>query len=230
MSDDHAYQAISAYGSQLLQTPNIDRLADEGLLFTNACVSNSICAPSRATILTGKHTHINGKIDNLMPFDTTQVTFPQLFQQGGYQTAMFGKLHFGNNPKGVDDFLILPGQGNYINPKFIGPKGDTIITGYVTDIITDLTLNWLDKKRDKSKPFMMMYLHKAPHRPWWPSPEKFAEFTQKTFPEPETLFDDYSNRGTAAKTAEMNLLTHMMYSHDSKVRPETLEKMGSVIP
>ncbi len=111
MSDDHAYQAISAYGSQLLETPNIDRLADEGLLFTNACVSNSICAPSRATILTGKHTHINGKIDNIMPFDTSQVTFPQLFQKAGYQTAMFGKLHFGNNPKGVDDFLILPGQG-----------------------------------------------------------------------------------------------------------------------
>jgi len=230
MSDDHAYQAISAYGSELLQTPNIDRLAEEGLLFTNACVSNSICAPSRATILTGKHTHINGKIDNLMPFDTTQVTFPQLFQEAGYQTAMFGKLHFGNNPKGVDDFLILPGQGNYINPKLIGPKGDTVITGYVTDIITDLTLNWLDDKRDKSKPFMMMYLHKAPHRPWWPSPEKFAEFTQKTFPEPATLFDDYNNRGTAAKTAEMNLLNHMMYSHDSKVRPETLESMGAVKP
>ncbi len=230
MSDDHAYQAISAYGSQLLQTPNIDRLAEEGLLFTNACVSNSICAPSRATILTGKHTHINGKIDNLMPFDTTQVTFPQLFQKAGYQTAMFGKLHFGNNPKGVDDFLILPGQGNYINPKFIGPKGDTTITGYVTDIITDLTLKWLDEKRDKSQPFMMMYLHKAPHRPWWPSPEKFTEFTQKTFPEPETLFDDYSNRGTSARTAEMNLLNHMMYSHDSKVRPETLEAMGAVAP
>jgi arylsulfatase A-like enzyme len=230
MSDDHAYQAISAYGSELLQTPNIDRLAEEGLLFTNACVSNSICAPSRATILTGKHTHINGKIDNLMPFDSTQVTFPQIFQKAGYQTAMFGKLHFGNNPKGVDDFLILPGQGNYINPKFIGPKGDTIITGYVTDIITDLTLNWLDEKRDKSKPFMMMYLHKAPHRPWWPSPEKFAEFTQKTFPEPATLFDDYNNRGTAAKTAEMNLLNHMMYSHDSKIRPETLEAMGKVSP
>ena len=230
MSDDHAYQAISAYGSELLQTPNIDRLAEEGLLFTNACVSNSICAPSRATILTGKHTHINGKIDNLMPFDSTQVTFPQIFQKAGYQTAMFGKLHFGNNPKGVDDFLILPGQGNYINPRFIGPKGDTIITGYVTDIITDLTLNWLDEKRDKSKPFMMMYLHKAPHRPWWPSPEKFAEFTQKTFPEPATLFDDYNNRGTAAKTAEMNLLNHMMYSHDSKIRPETLEAMGEVSP
>lgn len=230
MSDDHAYQAISAYSDRLIKTPNIDRIADEGILFTNACVTNSICAPSRATILTGKHTHINGKIDNRMPFDTTQVTFPQLFQKHGYQTAMFGKLHFGNNPKGVDDFMILPGQGNYINPKFITKNGDTTITGYVTDIITDLTLNWLKEKRDPEKPFMMMYLHKAPHRPWWPSPEKFKEFSKKTFPEPETLFDDYKNRGTAAKTAEMNLLTHMKYGHDSKIRPETIEAMGGVEP
>ena len=230
MADDHAYQAISAYSNKLIRTPNIDRIADEGMLFSNACVTNSICAPSRATILTGKHTHINGKIDNRMPFDTTQVTFPQLFQEHGYQTAMFGKLHFGNNPKGVDDFMILPGQGNYINPKFITAKGDTTITGYVTDIITDLTLNWLEEKRDPEKPFLLMYLHKAPHRPWWPSPEKFAEFTKKQFPLPETLFDDYSNRGTAAKTAEMNLLTHMKYGHDSKIRPETIEAMGKVEP
>lgn len=230
MSDDHAYQAISAYSDRLLQTPNIDRIADEGMLFTNACVTNSICAPSRATILTGKHTHINGKIDNAMPFDTMQVTFPTLFQQAGYQTAMFGKLHFGNNPKGVDDFMILPGQGYYINPDFITEKGDTTIMGYVTDIITNLTINWLDKKRDKEKPFMMMYLHKAPHRPWWPNPEKFKEFTKKTFPEPESLFDDYKNRGTAAQTAEMNLLTHMMYSHDSKIRPETIAEMENVEP
>jgi len=230
MSDDHAYQAISAYDSKLIQTPNIDRLAKEGMLFTNASVTNSICAPSRATILTGKHTHINGKIDNLMPFDTTQVTFPQIFQENGYETAMFGKLHFGNNPKGVDESMILPDQGFYLNPDFIDTKGDTTtITGYVTDIITDLTLGWLQEKRNKEKPFMMMYMHKAPHRPWWPSPEKFAEFTNKEFPEPETLFDDYKNRGTAAKTAEMNLLTHMMYSHDSKIRPELLQEMGDKV-
>jgi len=230
MSDDHAYQAISAYSDLLIQTPNIDRIADEGMLFTNACVTNSICAPSRAVILTGKHSHINGKIDNRMPFDTTNVTFPQLFQDAGYQTAMFGKLHFGNNPKGVDDFMILPGQGNYINPKFITQDGDTTITGYVTDIITDLTLNWFKEKREKEKPFMMMYLHKAPHRPWWPRPDKFEQFSKKTFPEPTNLFDSYEHRGTAAKTAEMNLLTHMQYGHDSKIRPETLSKMGSVSP
>ena len=230
MSDDHAYQAISAYSDTLIQTPNIDRIGKEGMRFTNASVTNSICAPSRATILTGKHTHLNGKINNIMPFDTTQVTFPQLFKKAGYQTAMFGKLHFGNNPKGVDDYMILPGQGNYINPEFITPKGNITITGYVTDIITDLTLNWLDKKRDTTKPFMMMYMHKAAHRAWWPSAEKMKEFSKKTFPEPETLFDDYANRGTAAKTAEMNLLYHMDYTQDSKIMPETIEEMGGVEP
>lgn len=230
MSDDHAYQAISAYSDHLIQTPNIDRIANEGMLFTNACVTNSICAPSRATILTGTHTHINGKINNSLPFDTSKVTFPQLFQKAGYATAMFGKLHFGNNPKGVDEFMILPGQGSYINPLFITKNGDSTITGYVTDIITDLSLNWLERARTKDKPFMLMYLHKAPHRPWWPSPEKFKEFSKKTFPEPESLFDDYSNRGTAAKTAEMNILTHMMYSHDSKIRPEVIKRMGRIEP
>ncbi|WP_338238593.1 sulfatase [Persicobacter diffluens] len=230
MSDDHAYQAISAYSDHLIQTPQIDRIAKEGMLFTNACVSNSICAPSRATILTGKHTHIHGKNDNLFPFDTTQMTFPQLFQKAGYETSMFGKLHFGNNPKGVDEFMILPDQGNYINPTFITQQGDTIINGYVTDIITDLSIDYLKSQRDQDKPFMMMYLHKAPHRPWWPSPEKFEEFRKKKFPLPETLFDDYATRGTAAHTAEMNLLTHMQYEHDSKIRPETIAEMGGVEP
>jgi len=230
MSDDHAYQAISAYNDRLIHTPNIDRISEEGAMFTNSCVTNSICAPSRATILTGKHNHINGKIDNRSPFDTSQITFPQLFQQAGYQTAMFGKLHFGNNPKGVDDFMILPGQGHYINPDFITNRGDTTITGYVTDIITDLTLDWLRNKRDKEKPFLMMYLHKAPHRPWWPSPEKFKEFSKKKFPIPETLFDDYRNRGTAAKAAEMNILKDLRYGHDSKIRPETFASMGNIQP
>ena len=230
MSDDHAYQAISAYSDQLIETPNIDRIAQEGMLFTNACVTNSICAPSRATILTGKHTHVNGKIDNRMPFDTTNVTFPQLFQQAGYQTAMFGKLHFGNNPTGVDDFMILPGQGSYFNPEFITSNGDTTIIGYVTDIITDMALNLLEEKRDVEKPFMLMYLHKAPHRPWWPSPEKFKEYSKKTFTEPSTLFDDYQTRGSAAKQAEMNLLNDMRYGHDSKIRPETMVEMGKVLP
>ncbi|MFP4547925.1 MAG: sulfatase [Fidelibacterota bacterium] len=227
MSDDHAYQAISAYDDKLIQTPNIDRLAKEGMKFTNGCVTNSICAPSRATILTGKHCHKHGKIDNKFPFDDTQTTFPQIMQENGYTTAMYGKLHFGNNPKGVDDFMILPGQGNYINPDFITKDGRVHKEGYCTDIITDLTIEWLDKKRDKTKPFMMMYLHKAPHRPWWPRADKMAEFVNKKFPEPPTLFDDYENRGTAAKTAEMNLLKHMKYGHDSKIYPEVQKEMGT---
>ncbi|WP_273274634.1 sulfatase [Maribacter polysiphoniae] len=225
MSDDHAYQAISAYNDQLIQTPNIDRIADEGMLFGNACVTNSICAPSRAVILTGKHSHMNGKIDNRSPFDTTNVTFPQILQKSGYQTAMFGKLHFGNNPKGFDEFKILPGQGDYYNPKFITSKGDTTITGYVTDIITDLTLDWLKKRRNPDQPFLLMYLHKAPHRSWLPAERHYKEFTQKTFPLPETLFDDYKTRGEAAKTAEMNILNHMVLNYDNKVLPEVIEEL-----
>jgi len=226
MSDDHAYQAISAYSKKLILTPNIDRIANEGMLFTNACVTNSICAPSRATILTGKHTHLTGKIDNSFPFDTTNVTFPQLLQEAGYQTAMFGKLHFGNNPKGFDEFKILPGQGDYYNPEFITNKGDTTITGYVTDIIGDLTLDWLDNRREEDKPFMLMYLHKAAHREWIPAPRHFKKYIHKKFPEPSTLFDDYEGRGTAAHAAEMNLLKHMTNSADSKIYPEVAEELG----
>ncbi len=234
MSDDHAYQAISAYGGNLvqrtfplMQTPNIDRISNEGMLFTNASVTNSICAPSRATILTGKHCHINGKIDNHQPFDTTQVTFPQILQQEGYQTAMFGKLHFGNNPKGFDEFKILPGQGSYYNPDFITKnEGNINIVGYVTDIITDMTLNWLKKERDPGKPFFLMYLHKAPHREWLPAQRHYEKFTKMKFEEPATLFDDYEGRGTAAKTAEMNLLKHMHWAGDSKLYPETISELG----
>jgi arylsulfatase A-like enzyme len=226
MSDDHAYQAISAYQDHLIQTPNIDRLAQEGMLFHNACVSNSICAPSRATILTGKHTHLHGKIDNRFPFDTTQVTFPQLFQDAGYQTAMFGKLHFGNNPKGIDEFKILPGQGHYYNPDFITNEGRIQIEGYTTDIITDLTMSWLQERRDPDKPFLLFYLHKAPHRDWLPAPRHYREFTQKTFPEPATLFDDYRGRGTAAREAEMNILAHQNWGGDSKLRPEVVRDLG----
>ncbi|MFM2250896.1 MAG: hypothetical protein RLZZ358_1823 [Bacteroidota bacterium] len=227
MSDDHAYQAISAYSNRLIETPNIDRIAKMGMLFTNATVTNSICAPSRATILTGKHSHLNGKIDNDFPFDTTNVTFPQLFQQAGYQTAMFGKLHFGNAPKGFDQYKILPGQGSYYNPDFITKNEGTIrVEGYVTDIITDMTLDWLKEERNPSDPFLLFYLHKAPHREWLPAERHLEEFTQRTFPEPATLFDDYSGRGRAAKEAEMNLLKHMNWSGDSKIYPSVMRELG----
>jgi len=227
MSDDHAYQAISAYSDHLIQTPQIDRLATEGMKFTNACVTNSICAPSRAVILTGKHSHLNGKIDNRFPFDTTNVTFPQIFHENGYQTAMFGKLHFGNNPKGFDQFKILPGQGRYYNPIFITKdEGRVEMTGYTTDIITEITLDWLEEERNPEQPFLLFYLHKAPHREWLPAPRHFKEFTKKTFPEPATLFDDYEGRGSAAKEAEMNLLAHMNWAGDSKIYPEVMDELG----
>lgn len=226
MSDDHAYQAISAYQDHLIQTPNIDRIANEGILFSNACVTNSICAPSRAVILTGKHSHINGKIDNHFPFDTTQITFPQLFQEAGYQTAMFGKLHFGNSPKGIDEFKILPGQGNYYNPDFITNEGTIRVEGYCTDIITDMTLDWLENRRNEEDPFLLFYLHKAPHREWNPAKRHYTEFINRTFPEPPTLFDDYSGRGSAAKEAEMNILEHMNWAGDSKIYPEVMDELG----
>jgi arylsulfatase A-like enzyme len=230
MSNDHAYQAISAYSNRLIETPNIDRIADEEMLFNNACVTNSICAPSCAVILTGKHNHLNGKTDNIFPFDTTQVTFPILFQEAGYQSALFGKLHFGNSPKGFDEFKILPGQGTYYNTDFITKNEGIIhVEEYTTDIITDMTLNWLDKERDITKPFLMMYLHKAPRREWLPAERHYKEFTKRKFPEPETLFDNYKSRGTDAKTAEMNILTHMNWAGDSKIRPELMDELGLTI-
>ncbi len=227
MSDDHAYQAISSYSDRLIQTPNIDRIATEGMLFTNACVTNSICAPSRAVILSGKHSHLNGKIDNIFPFDTSQITFPQLLQQSGYQTAMFGKLHFGNNPKGFDQFKILPGQGWYYNPEFITKfDGRDTIEGYTTDIITDMSVDWLKKERKADQPFLLMYLHKAPHREWLPAKRHYTEYLNKQFPEPETLFDNYEGRGRAARESEMNLLTHMNWAGDSKIPPEVMDELG----
>ena len=227
MSDDHAYQAISAYDNRLIETPNIDRIAKMGILFTQASVTNSICAPSRATILTGKHSHLNGKIDNHFPFDTTNITFPQILQKAGYQTAMFGKLHFGNSPKGFDQFKILPDQGAYYNPDFITKyEGNIQVQGYVTDIITDMTLDWLQKERKKEQPFMLMYLHKAPHRSWLMAERHLDEFTNKTIPEPETLFDDYSGRTSSAAEAEMNILHHMAWAGDNKVFPEVMDELG----
>jgi arylsulfatase A-like enzyme len=228
MSDDHAYQAISAYDNKLIETPNIDRIAKMGMLFTNASVTNSICAPSRATILTGKHSHLHGKVDNHFPFDSTNVTFPQLLQEAGYQTAMFGKLHFGNSPRGFDQYKILPGQGLYYNPEFITKyEGKIQVEGYVTDIITDMTLNWLENERKEDMPFMLMYLHKAPHRNWQMAERHLEEFTNKKFPEPETLFDDYSGRTSPAGEAEMNILDHMNLVGDNKVFPEIMAELGN---
>lgn len=224
MSDDHGYQAVSAYGYGLNQTPNIDRLAREGALFTRACITNSLCAPSRAVMLTGKHSFINGKVDNVQRFDWNQDNFPKLLQKAGYQTAIVGKIHMDGLPQGFDYSAVLPDQGDYYNPDFI-INGDTSrIHGYVTDITTGLALKWLEA-RDKSKPFCLLYLQKAPHREWLAAERHYKQYTKMTFKEPETLFDDYKGRGTAARSAEMNILKNMNWAGDDKIKPELMDEL-----
>ena len=226
MSDDHGYQAISAYGYQgLNKTPNIDRIAKNGAIFTRAFVTNSLCAPSRAVMLTGKHSFVNGKVDNVQEFNWDQENFPKLLRKNGYQTALIGKIHLDGLPQGFDYSAVLPGQGNYYNPDFIVNGEKKQIHGYVTEITTDLSLDWL-KNRDKDKPFCLLYHQKAPHRDWQPAEKYFKQFTKMEFREPETLFDDYSGRGTAAKSAEMNILEHMILSWDSKIYPDLLMELG----
>lgn len=217
--DDHARHAISAYGSQINETPNIDRLADEGMLFRDVFVTNSICAPSRAVLLTGKHSHLNGQFTNRETFDGEQQTFPQLLQDAGYNTAMIGKWHLRSDPTGFDHWDILPGQGSYYNPDFITPEGRHQITGYVTDIITDKCLEWLESGRDDDKPFLLMYHHKAPHREWMPGPDHLTMYDDVDIPEPPTLFDDYSGRSSAASLQEMEIGEHMYLGYDLKVPP-----------
>lgn len=206
-TDDHAYQAISAYNhpAKLIETPNIDRLAKEGMRFDRCCVTNSICGPSRAVILTGKYSHLNGFYNNTNSrFDGTQQTFPKLLQQVGYQTAMIGKWHLITQPTGFDYWHILPGQGLYYNPPMNDNGKQVKHEGYTTDIITDLTLKWLDQ-RDKNKPFMLMCQHKAPHREWAPALRHLGHDKDRVYPEPETLFDDYSNRGPAEREQDMTI-------------------------
>ena len=203
MSDDHAYQAISAYGHGLNETPNIDRIASEGALFNNAFVTNSICAPSRAVMLTGKHSFINGKVDNIQDFNWDQDNFAKQLQKIGYQTAMVGKIHLRGLPQGFNYSAVLPGQGHYYNPDFIINGIKERINGYVTSITTDLAINWLKNKRKKDSPFLLLYHQKAPHRNWKPEKKYFNLFDDKTFSLPQNFFDNYENRGTAAKTQEM---------------------------
>jgi arylsulfatase A-like enzyme len=216
ISDDHAYQAVSAYGSGLNKTPNIDRLANEGARFDRCYVTNSLCGPSRACILTGKYSHKNGFFDNRSTFDGSQTTLPKLMKSAGYQTAIIGKWHLVSDPTGFDHWDILPGQGQYYRPDFISAKGKRSEPGYVTEVITDLALDWLKHGRDAKKPFMLMVQHKAPHRPWEPAPEKLAEFEKRTFTEPSTLLDDYANRGAAAQRAEMRI-SQMVPDSDLKL-------------
>ncbi|WP_395339151.1 sulfatase [Ningiella sp. W23] len=227
MTDDHAYQAISAYGSNRNQTPNIDQLAAQGMRFDRAFVTNSICAPSRAVILTGKHSHLNGVRDNHHGgFDGSQNTFPKLLQANGYATAIVGKWHLESAPTGFDYWRTLPGQGDYYMPEFNTPDGKITKQGYVTDVITDMAIDWLDNLRDKDKPFMLMYQHKAPHREWMPAQEYLTAYKDAHIAEPDTLFDDYATRGSAAKEAEMRISDHMGFTNDTKVPPEQVKRMG----
>ncbi len=220
MSDDHAYQAISAYGHNLNETPNIDRIAKEGAIFTRATVTNSICAPSRAVMLTGKHSFVNGKVDNVQPFNWDQDNFPKMLQANGYQTAMIGKIHLDGLPQGFDYSMVLPGQGHYYNPDFLVNGEKQRFEGYVTDITTEYALKWLNETRDKDKPFCLLYHQKAPHRNWKPAPEYLTLFDDKTFTPPVTYYDDktnYAGRGTAAKEQEMEIDGHAMWGHDFKM-------------
>jgi len=216
-TDDHAVQSIGAYGSKINKTPNIDRIAAEGALFANNFCANSICAPSRACVLTGKHSHVNGVINNGVRFDAGQPTFPAMLQQAGYSTAMIGKWHLKNNPQGFDHWEILPDQGSYYNPVFRTDQGRKHYEGYVTDITTDLALDWLKDDRDPDKPFLLMCQHKAPHRNWSPGPDHLTMYEDVDIPEPPTLFDDYSDRSEVLKENEMMIAKHMMFDYDLKV-------------
>jgi arylsulfatase A-like enzyme len=217
--DDLATQAISAYNHplKLLETPNIDRLAKQGMTFERCVVPNSICGPSRAVIQTGKYSHINGFYHNGSRFDGSQPTFSKILKKAGYQTAVIGKWHLVSDPVGFDHWHILPGQGLYYNPPMIRDGEQVQHEGYVTDLISNFSIEWL-KKRDKTKPFLLMSQHKAPHREWAPALRHLGWNGDKTFAEPDTLFDDYYGRGRAEKEQDMTL-EKTFTQRDSKESP-----------
>jgi len=223
MIDDHAYQAISAYGGTLNQTPNIDRLAKEGAIFTRATVTNSICSPSRAVMLTGKHSFMNGRIANSESFNWGQDNVAKQFKAVGYQTAMIGKIHMPGLPQGFDHFSVLEGQGKYYNPDFIQEGGKKKrYKGYCAHVIWDQVKEWLDT-REEEKPFFLMYHPKAPHCTWMPEPKYFDLFEDKEFEMPESFYDDYKSRPSAAKQ-EMSIVEDMDLCYDLKM----LDKEGEV--
>ena len=225
MSDDHDADAISAYNTQFISTPNIDRIAREGMLFKNSFVGNSICSPARATLLTGQHSHKNELRDNRTRFDSSKMTMPKLLQQNGYQTAIVGKWHLHSYPTGFDYWKILPGQGLYYDPRMIDMNGDTsVVKGYATRVITDAAINWIDN-RDKAKPFLLLYHHKAPHRNFVPELKWLKVFATKTFPEPATLLANMNEHGLAWKKQRMSILKDMTLCTDLKVDPAVLSQL-----
>lgn len=218
LSDDHAYQAIGAYGNRIAKTPNIDRIAKEGAIFQNMLITNSICGPSRATLLTGKYSHLNGYKTNSTrtPFDISQQIFPRILQGAGYQTAWIGKWHLETLPEGFDYWQVPPGQGFYYNPDFINKSKDTVhYEGYITDVITKFSLDWMNGL-DKNKPFMLVIGEKATHRNWVPDLQDLGAYDAIDFPFPETFYDDYKTR-TAAGKQDMNIEKTMKPDHDLKV-------------
>ncbi|HRP33505.1 MAG TPA: sulfatase [Agriterribacter sp.] len=227
LSDDHAYQTISAYGSTLMQTPNIDRLSREGALFTNAYVTNSICGPSRAVILTGRYSHKNGFKDNeTSDFNSGQDSFAKQLQAKGYQTAWIGKYHLGEDPQGFDFWQLFPGQGSYYNPDMLMMDGSTKrIEGYATNITEDIAESWLDQ-RDKSKPFCLIIGHKSTHRTWLPDTVDMGRFDNVHFPLPANFYDDYQGRA-AAKVQDMTIAKTMLLGYDLKMLP-TDNNEGSI--
>jgi len=217
MSDDHAAHAISAYGSKVNQTPNIDRLAREGLVMRNVFVTNSICTPSRAAILTGQYSHLNG-VPVFNRFDSSRMTVAKLLQSAGYHTGMIGKWHLGSDPAGFDRWEILPGQGAYMNPLLYTATGEKTYTGrYVTDVITDLAIEFI-KNRPRNQPFFLMVHNKAPHRPWEPDEAHRAQFADKWIPEPETFWDSWATR-TDALHENLQRVAGDMTRRDLKLVP-----------
>jgi len=217
MSDDHAAHAIGAYGSRINQTPNLDRLAREGALLTSVFATNSICTPSRAAILTGQYSHLNG-VTMFNRFDSARTTVARLLQAGGYYTGMFGKWHLGSDPVGFDRWEILPGQGTYTNPILYTATDEHTYTGrYVTDVITDRAIDFL-KNRPQGKPFFLMLHHKAPHRPWEPDASHGAHVTDRWIPEPETFWDSYATRTDALHENQQRVAADLT-RRDLKLRP-----------
>jgi len=217
MSDDHAAHAIGAYGSRVNQTPNLDRLARGGMILTSVFATNSICTPSRAAILTGQYSHVNG-VTMFNRFDSSRTTVARLLHAGGYYTGMIGKWHLGSDPVGFDHWEILPGQGAYVNPILYTASGEKTYTGrYVTDVITDLALDFM-KNRPRNKPFFLMMHHKAPHRPWEPDAAHGARFTDRWIPEPETFWDSYETRTDALHENQQRVAADLT-RRDLKLQP-----------
>jgi arylsulfatase A-like enzyme len=222
MADDHAAHAISAYGSRINRTPNIDRIAQGGVRFTNCFCTNSICTPSRAAILTGQYSHRNGVYTLNDRLDPARNHVGKELQRAGYQTAMIGKWHLASDPTGFDYWNILPGQGVYYDPEFLQPGGRKKYTGYCTDLIGDFTLDWL-KQRDPKKPFFAMCHHKAPHRPWEPAPKYKDLLLDRDIPEPDNLYDHYEGKARSVAAVKMRVGENMTKTDVKRDLPTDLQ-------